>query len=118
MTRAELFNEIKKDRETYADMTNFCCDNMILNNDIFNKFFEHTEVYSGCDYDEETDEYTEVFQYYIIDGSSADRLAEYTNELVYYIPEIDLYLLGVTHWGTGWNGVSANWKDSIEEYEN
>ena len=69
----------------------------------------------GCDYEEESEEYFDVFQYFIIGQQDAERLEEYTNELVYYCEELDIYLLGVCHFGTPWNGVSANWKDNVEE---
>ena len=60
--------------------------------------------------------YYDVYQYFIIGSGDAERLKEYTNELVYYCEDLDLYILGVCHFGTPWNGVSANWKDEIEEY--
>lgn len=109
-----IINKIREERTTYRAMIDFCCDNMILNNDIMAKYNEHfydAEVFCGSDYDEESEEFAEVFQWFIIDGSGADMLKEYTNELVYYLPEFDMYLLGVTHWGTSWDYVSANWKD-------
>ena len=53
------------------------------------------------------DEETDIFQWYIIDDNTADRLKEHTNELVFYWPEADLYILGVTHWGTAWDYVAA-----------
>lgn len=109
--------EIMEERATYRDMIDFCCDNMILNNDIIPTLASediYFELYSGTDYDEETDEYSEVYQYYIISGIDAERLAEYTNEIVYYNEMLDMYILGVTHFGTPWNGVPANWKTGEE----
>lgn len=111
--RENFVKELKETRTTYREMIDFCCENMILNNDIIAKYNEHyydVEVYSGLDFDEETEEFVEIFQYYIISGNDAERLADYTNEIVYYLPEFDMYLLGATHWGTAWDGVSANWK--------
>lgn len=99
---------------TYEEMINICTDrNLILNNSIieeYNKHYYDLEVFCGSDYDEDEDEYTEVFQYFIITESSAEFIANYTDELVYYLPEFDMYLLGVTHFGTPWSSVSANWK--------
>ena len=54
------------------------------------------------------------FSIFIISDSDAERLSEYTNELVYYCEPLDLYILGVTHFGTPWSGVSANWKDDSD----
>ena len=116
--RKEFFDKLKAERTTYRDMIDFCCDNMILNNEIIpelmNKGF-YFELENGCDYEEESEEYFDVFQYFIIGQQDAERLEEYTNELVYYCEELDIYLLGVCHFGTPWNGVSANWKDNVEE---
>lgn len=112
--KAELLQKLSKECNTYHDMVDWCCDSMILNNDIISKYNEHycdAEVYCGSDYDEDADEYTEVFQWYIISQDGANRLSEWTNELVYYLPEFDMYLLGVTHYGTAWNYVNANWKE-------
>ena len=118
MTRNEFFNDLKAKRTTYRDMIEFCCDNMVLNNDIIsnlsNKGF-YFDILCGTEYDEEEDTYYDVYQNYIISSSDAERLEEYTNELVYYCEELDIYVLGVCHFGTPWNGVSANWKDNIEE---
>ena len=116
--RKDFFNNLKAERTTYRDMIDFCCDNVILNNEIIpslsSKGF-YFETINGTDYDEEADEYCEVYQYFIIGSNDAERLAEYTNELVYYCEDLDLNILGVCHFGTAWNGVSANWKDEIEE---
>lgn len=118
MSRKEFFENLKAERTTYRDMIDFCCNGVILNNYILPELTAkgfYFEVENGTDYDEEEDYYFDVYQYYIISGHDAEMLEEYTNELVYYCEELDLYLLGVCHFGTPWNGVSANWKDSIEE---
>jgi hypothetical protein len=81
---------------------------MILCNEIPNVFPEMWEyIENGSEYDEENDTYTEIFQYYIIDPGTAERLKEHTDEIIYYIEKLDIYVLGVTHWGTGWNYVTA-----------
>jgi len=80
------------------------CDNMILNNEVIRQAGDF-ELENGSDYDEETDEYVDVYQYYIIGENDAQRLERWTNELVYYSPSLDMYLLGVTHFGTAWSYV-------------
>jgi hypothetical protein len=110
----EILETLKKERTSYAEMMKFCCDSMILNNDIISELSKkdfYFDIYCGEDYDEESVEYREVYQYYIISGSDAERLADFTNELVYFNEELDLYILGVTHWGTSWEYVAANWKE-------
>ena len=92
-------------------MVEFCCDCMILNNTIIGAFWDDWQVYCGNDYDDESESYVEIYQYYIISERDAERLAEYTNELVYYNDRLDVYLLGVSHFGTSWDYVPSNWKE-------
>ncbi len=84
---------------------------LILNNDIMKETFEigYWEIWNGEDYNEEEDYYKDIYQYYIIDECDADRLADDTNELIYYNEKLNLYLLGVTHFGTPWNGVPTDY---------
>lgn len=49
--------------------------------------------------------YSEIFQYFIISHSGAEILKEYTDEIVMYNSELDLYVWGVTHFGTSWDYV-------------
>ena len=54
----------------------------------------------------ESGEYTdpEIFQWYIVDGNAVEILEE-ANEIVYYNEALDMYVWGVTHWGTSWSYV-------------
>lgn len=56
------------------------------------------------DLEYEQDELPEVFQWYIVSDSGA-KILEEINEIVYYNEELDMYLWGVTHWGTSWDYV-------------
>lgn len=49
----------------------------------------------------------EVFQWYIVDESGADLLLE-CGEQVWRNEVLDMYLWGVTHWGTAWDYVLTN----------
>lgn len=93
--------------------------NAILNNDIYSKLidlfdFECWDLVNGDDgvYDEESDEwnYPEVFQFYIIDDNGAEILKYWTDELVWYNEEMDIYIWGVTHYGTSWTHVLTDIK--------
>lgn len=116
----ELLKDLRDKRKNYREMIDFCCDCMILNNHIITSSNGYWDVYCGeIDYyDEENDyyEYVEIYQYYVISERDAERLAEYTNEIVYYNDVLDVYLLGVTHYGTSWDYVPSNWK-TIKDYE-
>jgi hypothetical protein len=82
---------------------------MILCNEIPSAFPELWDYMENGDvYDEETDEYSEIYQFYIINNMTAERLKESTDEIIFYIEKLDLYVLGVTHWGTAWSHVGAD----------
>ncbi len=49
--------------------------------------------------------YDDVFQYYIISDNGAEILKNWTNEIVYYNEDLDMYVWGVTHCGTSWSYV-------------
>lgn len=46
----------------------------------------------------------EIFQYFIVDSQGAEILKE-CEEIVFYNEELDMYVWGVTHWGTSWDYV-------------
>ena len=58
--------------------------------------------------------YPEVFQWYIVDGNGADICQE-AGETVYYNAALDMYLWGVTHYGTAWAYVMTNIKCNTVE---
>lgn len=76
------------------------------------------DILSPLEYDEldaeQQDEYSEqcedIYQYYIISEYGANILQDYTDEIVYYLPAVDMYVWGVTHWGTGWDYVLTDIK--------
>ena len=43
-----------------------------------------------------------VMQDFIISKYGYEILKEYTDELVFYNEELDVYIWAVTHWGTAW----------------
>ena len=57
----------------------------------------------------EQDEGQEVFQWFIVDDWGA-RLLQDINEIVYYNETLDMYLWGVTHYGTSWDYVLTSVK--------
>ena len=82
----------------------------ILNNDVFMKFgYENWTLENGLEEDEDGN-YLEVYQYYIITDSGARFLSDFTDELVFYNEELDMYLWGITHFGTSWDYVLTDIK--------
>lgn len=51
----------------------------------------------------EQDDEPEVFQWFIVDDWGARLLQQETNEIVYYNETLDIYIWGVTHYGTSWD---------------
>lgn len=93
------------------------CFDAVLCNDIkklfystINNEYNEVELYNGSDYNEEDDYYYDIFQYFIIDNNGAEILKDYTDEIVYYIPVLDMYVWGVTHCGTSWDYVLTDIK--------
>ena len=59
------------------------------------------------DLEDENGTCDEIFQYYIVDDRGADLLKE-INEIVFYNDALDMYVWGVTHYGTAWSYVLTN----------
>ena len=57
--------------------------------------------------EEEQDNIPDIYQWYIVSDYGAEILQE-AGEIVYYNEELDMYLWGVTHWGTSWDYVLTN----------
>ena len=64
--------------------------------------------------EDEEDELPDVFQWYIIDGNGAELCKDY-NEVLYYSDSLDIYLWGVTHYGTSWDYVLTDIECEKEE---
>ena len=65
--------------------------------------------------EQEQDSTPEIFQYFIISSYGAQILQELTDEIVYYLPVINCYVWGVTHWGTDWDYVLTDIPVDIEQ---
>lgn len=78
---------------------------VILNNNLMTIDGLEWELVSG------EDSYgCDVYQTYIISESGYQFLNRYTDEIVYYNEGLDLYLWGITHFGTSWDYVLTDIK--------
>lgn len=59
--------------------------------------------------EQEQDYIPEVYQWYIVSDGGAKILEEF-GEILYYNEELDMYLWGVTHYGTSWDYVLTDIK--------
>lgn len=84
----------------------------VLANDLIAKTQSvgYWDVVNGCEYDEESDTYADIYQYYIISDPGARILEELTDEILFYNEELDLHVWGVTHFGTSWDYVLTDIK--------
>lgn len=55
--------------------------------------------------DLETQEAPEIFQFFIVDDAGAEIIQEWTDDPLFYCYALDMYIWGVTHWGTSWDYV-------------
>jgi hypothetical protein len=51
-----------------------------------------------------------IFQDYIISEQGCNFLSDYTDEIVFYNPKLDMYIWGITHFGTSWDYVLTDIK--------
>ena len=76
----------------------------VMNNNVMSYTgFEEWELVNGFDVEEEV--FYDIYQYFIITYRGANVLRMYTDEIVYYHEELDMYVWGVTHYGTAWEYV-------------
>ena len=106
----------EKEKISYGTLTSFIFTDMILCNNI-EKYSNNWYLELGEDYDEENEEYIDIYQYYIVDVDSwrLEKYKEYLEEtntksdlILWYDNELDIYILGVSHCGTSWDYVSTN----------
>lgn len=94
------------DYRTLARIVGDC----VLNNNVYMYAgYENWELVNGEEENEYGD-YYEVYQYYIISDYGYSFLERHTDELVYYHEELDMYLWGITHFGTSWDYVLTDIK--------
>lgn len=52
----------------------------------------------------------EIFQYYIVSDQGAEMIKQYTDDPLFYNETLDMYVWGITHFGTMWNYVLTDVK--------
>ena len=99
----------------YPDSNMILCNNIpqvdeyLFDNIENGSFWEYyDENGNECDEENAVEQVAkEVYQWYLIDDSTAARLKRSTKELIFYSEKLDVYVLGVTHYGTAWDYVDA-----------
>lgn len=106
MTKKEFYTDFA----TAVEFGNF---SLVLCNNIINVDDSIYDNMRFSTYDEETECYTEIFQYYITNATSFDvEYLEKTFEDIYfsYSDKLDCFILCVTHWGSDWHYVPCKVK--------
>lgn len=107
------------DYVNYSALVNYLFTDMVLCNNIMNV----NENYSKCQLECGNDENVDFYQYYIVNIDKW-RFEQYVNYCkvnqiepltVYYLDELDLYVLGVDHFGTAWDYVPTEIKIERKE---
>lgn len=90
--------------------------------DMINEDKENTEEYQKIEEEynnviekieelqEEEENQQEIFQYFIVSDNGAEIIKQYTNDPLFYNEELDIYVWGITHYGTGWDYVLTDVK--------
>ena len=98
----EEIDELEEKRDELEE-ENESSPSQIIENEI-NEINEQIE-----ELENEQDNDPEVFQWFIVDDWGA-KLLQDINEIVYYNEKLDMYLWGVTHYGTSWDYVLTSIK--------
>lgn len=114
-----------KDSISYGTLTSFIFTDMILCNNIV-RYSDNWDLELGEEYNEEEEEYIDIYQYYIVDVDTwrLEKYKEYLQEtnkpsdlILWYDNELDIYILGVSHCGTSWSYVPTNIEINKQEEE-
>lgn len=100
----ELENKISDTEEKMEELDEKSNDYKVLESEIDEMQSRIDELQNQQDYP------PEVFQWYIVDENGADIIKEYTDDPLYYNEALDMYLWGVTHYGTSWDYVLTDVK--------
>lgn len=109
--------ELRTGKVSYGRIVERYIKNMLLCNNI--ESVDESVLYNSDNlYDEESDEYTEIYQYFLcdLDDFVKEQLQEW-GFLFSYSDMLDLDVLLVDHFGTGWDYVmtSVEWSENYEE---
>jgi len=98
-----LEEEREKIEETLTDIDNGLTE--IIDSEEVDEMRERLQEIENEIHELENENNPEIFQYFIISGNGAQILEDYTNEIVFYNDTLDMYVWGITHYGTSWDYV-------------
>lgn len=92
----------------YVDYRTFAKSfDAVMNNGIISATCEmgFWEPMNGPECNSDMDYYPEVFQWFIVDELGAEIIQMWTDDPLYYNDFLDMYVWGITHFGTSWDYV-------------
>ena len=110
---SEQIDELNEKAEELFDKQAELDENTPEWDEIENKITEIKEQIDELE--NEQDKQQEIYQYFIVSYAGADIIEEYTNDPLFYIEKLDMYIWGVTHWGTNWEYVLTDVKIKMEQ---
>lgn len=57
----------------------------------------------------------DIFQYFIVSDQGAEMIKQYTDDPLFYNETLDMYVWGITHYGTAWSHVLTDVKLNCKE---
>lgn len=76
--------------------------------DLEEGFEEYTDIQEKIDELKEEQEQSynqDIFQYFIVSDYGAEMIKQYTEDPLFYNETLDMYVWGITHYGTAWSYV-------------
>lgn len=102
--------ELEAGRITFRTLADYVGD-MVLCNNIMQRYGNELEVINFDNLFDENGNAYDIYQSFIITDSGYEFLEEYApEEIVFYDNELDIYVWGITHFGTDWDYVFTSIK--------
>lgn len=86
--------------------------------DLEEGFEEYTDIQEKIDELKEEQEQSynqDIFQYFIVSDQGAEMIKQYTEDPLFYNETLDIYVWGITHYGTAWSYVLTDVKLNCKE---
>lgn len=111
------------DYRTFAKAFDVVMNNDIISNTqdigywepIISEYYYEDDDGNEIDYEEYEENggqelYSKVYQWFIVSNYGAELIQEYNVGVLYYNEKLDMYVWGITHWGTSWDYVLTDIK--------
>ena len=111
--------EVEALKEEITDIENrleFLTDEEIEETQMLQEGIDYIqEQIEELDEEQERSYNQEIFQYYIVSDQGAEMIKQYTDDPLFYNETLDMYVWGITHFGTSWGYVLTDVKLNCKE---